>query len=240
MLRTGFYDDPSETLRKKLITLADEAGDVNDLNHLAEKIGKNSEGELAWQAMLNIFKRFKESDAGVWKEWVGNIASGNGGYSHEQRIAFLKIAEAKAPADNKLEARRKLGELYFTTGQFEQATDYLGTVYDAAQNPKDKDAILPNLLSSSLKSLKLDRVTGLIGNHLSTTDLDLNSVIIQSLNDYLGKPPLGANQKEVLKALGEIKLSQERPKWRQWLGGWNEESDKDAAEEEDKPKPTKK
>ncbi|MFC1633788.1 hypothetical protein ACFL5Z_03015 [Planctomycetota bacterium] len=239
LLRTSFYNDPSEALRKKLITLADEAGDKNDLNHLAEKIGKNSEGELAWQAMLNIFKRLKESDAGVWKEWVGKLASGNGGYSNEQRIAFLKIAEAKAPAENKLEARRKLGDLYYTTSQFEQATDYFGMLYDAAQSPKDKEAILPNLLNASLKSMKIERITGLVGNHLSKTDLDPNGVIIQLLNGYLGKLPLEANQNEVLKALEAIKVPQERPNWSNWLSRWKETPKKDEAKEADKPKPAK-
>jgi HEAT repeat protein len=238
LLRTSFYDDPSEVLRKKLIALANQVGDVNDLNYLAEKIGKNSEGELAWQAMLNIFN--KETDAVVWKEWVGKLASGNGSYSDSQRIAFFKIAEVKAPAEDKLQVRKKLGDLYYTTDQFEQATDYFGMLYDAAQNPKEKDAILPNLLNASLKSLKLERVTGLISNHLSKKDLDSNSAIIQSLNGYFGKPPLGASQKEVLKVLEGIKLPQERPNWSKWLDGWKETPSKNEEEKADKPKPTKK
>ena len=239
LLRAGFYNDPSEALRKKLIALADEEGDEQDLDHLAEKIGKNSEGELAWQAMLSIFKRLHESKDVVWRDWVGKLTSGNGGYSNGQRIAFLKIAETKAPGGAKLEARKKLGDLYYSTGQFENAADSYSKLYEAAQKPKEKDAILEKYLESSLKGAQLGRVAGIIGNHLSQADLDPNGVIVSLLNDYLGTPPLGANQKEVLKALEEIKVSQERPKWRQWLDGWKAALSEDEEKKPDKPKPAK-
>lgn len=219
LLRPGFFNDSSETLRKKLITLVDEKGDERDLNHLAEKIGKNSEGELAWQAMLNIFRRLGESKTAVWKDWIGKITVEKGGYTNGQRIAFLKIAESKVPAGMKQEVRKKLGDLHYSAGQFGNAADYFNTLYGAAQNANEKNALLQKLLDASLKGMQLERVTGLISNHLSKGDLDPNGVIIPLLNNYLGKPPFGANQKEILKALEGIKVSQERPKWRQWLDG---------------------
>ena len=238
LLRAGFFNDPSEALRKKLIAMTDEVGDEQDLGKLAEKIGMNSEGELAWQAMLNIFRRLKETDTAVWKEWVGRLSSQNDKFSNEQRIAFLKIAEAKASSETKLEVRKKLGDLYYTTGQFEQAADYFDMLYKASQDPKDKEAVLPKLLDASLKGLQRERIVGLVGNHLSEEDLDPNSVIIQLLNGYLGKPPLEANQKAVLKALEEIKVPQNRPKWLQWLNGWSTSLSKNEGEKSDKPKPS--
>lgn len=240
LLRAGFFNDPSEAVRKKLIALMDEVGDEQDLSSLAERIGKNSEGELAWQAMLNIFKRLKETDVAVWKEWVGKltIETENDSYTNDQRITFLKIAEAKAPAEIKLEARKKLGDLYYTIGQFENAAIYFGMLYEAAQDPKEKVAISEKLLNASLKGLQLERIAGLIGNHLTKADLNPNDVIIQLLSGYLGKPPLGPDQKAVLKALQEIKVPQERPKWRQWLEEWKTTSSKDQGEKSDKSKPS--
>ncbi|MBN2316674.1 MAG: hypothetical protein JXM79_22290 [Sedimentisphaerales bacterium] len=217
LLRPGFFNDPSETLRKKLISLVDEKGDERDLDNLAEKIGKNSEGELAWQAMLNIFRRLGESKTAIWTDWLGKLTSGKGGYTNAQRIAFLKIAEGKVPAGMKPDVRQKLGDLYYSAGQFENAADYFNTLYGASQESREKDALFKKLLDASLKGAQLERVTGLIGNHLSQGDLDPNGVIISLLNDYLGKPPFGANQKAVLKALEGIKVSQERPLWRHWL-----------------------
>ena len=239
MLRSGFFNDPSEAIRKKLIALVDGEGDEQDLNNLAEKIGKNSEGDLAWQAMLNIFKRLNESKTAVWKEWMGRLTSEGGSYTNDQRIAFLKNAEAKASAEIKLEARRKLGDLYYKTGQFENASVYFNMLYEAAQNSQDKDAIFEKLLTASLKGLQFERVAGLVGNHLSEADLDPNGVMIRSLDDYLGKPPLGANQKKVLKILEEITITQERPNWRQWLNGWKTTLSKEEEEEVDPPKPSK-
>jgi len=237
LIRASFFNDPSETLRKKLIALVDEKGDERDLNNLAEKIGKNSEGELSWQAMLSIFRRLSESKNAVWKDWVGKLTSEKGSYTNAQRIAFLKVAEAKVPAGMKQDVRKTLGDLYYSVGQYEHAADYFNTLYRAAQNTNDKDALLKKLLNASLKGAQLERITGLIGNHLSEGDLDPNGVVIPLLNDYLGKPPLGANQKAVLKALEEIKVSQERPKWRHWLDGWKAILSKDE-KKPDKPVPS--
>jgi len=239
MLRAGFFNDPSEAIRKKLIALADEVGDEQDLSKLAEKIGMNSEGELAWQAMLNIFKRLKETDTAVWKEWVGKITAQGSKFSNEQRIVFLKIAEIKASGEVKVEARKTLGDLYYATGQFEQSADYFGKLYDAAQNPNDKDAILPKLLDASLKGFQIERVAGLVGNHLSGADLDPEGVIIKLLSVYFGKPPLGTNQKAILKALEEIKVPQERPNWRKWLDGGKTTSSQEQAEKSEKPQEAK-
>ena len=236
MLRAGFVNDPSETLRKKLIAMAHEDGAVEDLSWLADKIGLNSEGELAWQAMLSIFRKLKETDA-AWKQWVGTLTSQDSKLSREQKIAFLKIAEAKATNESKLDVRAKLGELYYAAGQFEQAADYFGMLYEAAGEAKDRETIFPKLLDACLKGSRVERAVGLVGNHLTEADLDPDGVVIQLLNDYLGKPPLGPNQNAVLKALEEIEVPQERPKWRQWLDGWKAPPSKNEGEESDKPKP---
>jgi HEAT repeat protein len=236
LLRANFFNDPSETLRKKLIVLAEQAGGEQDLNALAAKIGMNSEGDLAWQAMLSIFKRLKETDVAVWKEWIGKLTSDGSKLSNEQRIAFLKIAENKTAGETKLEVRSRLAELYFKTEQFEQAADYFSMLYEAAGSPKDKDAFVPRLLEASLKGLQLKRVTGLVANHLSQGDLDPNGVIIQILSAYLGQPPLGAEQQAVLEALEQLKPPSARPKWQEWLAGWKTPPDKEQGEKPDKTK----
>jgi HEAT repeat protein len=234
LLRAGFYNDPSEALRKKLIALAEEAGGEQDLSPLAGKIGMNSEGDLAWQAMLSIFRRLKETDLSVWKEWIGKLMPDGSKLSNEQRIAFLKIAEGKTAGAIKLEVRSRLAELYYKTEQYEQAAEYFSMLYDAAGNRKDKEAVVPRLLEASLKGLQLKRVAGLVGNHLSQGDLDPNGVIIRLLSAYLGKPPLGTRQQAVLDALEQIKVPSDRPTWRQWLDEW-----KALPSKEEKPDKTK-
>jgi HEAT repeat protein len=233
LLRNDLINDPSITLRKKIIAFADAVGGTEDLNWLAEKIGSNSESEPAWQAMLKIFNG---SDAGVLKEWIDKLTlpSSKVKLTNEQKIDFLKIAEAaKGNSENKPEIRRKLAELYYETAQFEQAADYFGILYEIAQTPESKEAILSKLLDSCFKGSKLERVAELVRNYLTQEDLDPNSIIVQSINNYFINPPVGPEPNEVLKVLVAIKTPQNRPKWQQQLEIWTQYLGK--AKEPDKP-----
>jgi HEAT repeat protein len=232
-LRSDFVNDPSITLRKKIIAFADAVGSKEDLNWLAEKIGSNSESEPAWQAMLKIFNG---SDASVLKEWMDKLTlpSGKVKLTSGQKIDFLKIAEAaKGNSENKPEIRRKLAELYYETAQFEQAADYLGNLYEIAQTPEAKEAILPKLLDACLRGSKLERAAELVKNYLMQGDLDPNSIVVLSINSYFNNPPVGSNPNDVLKVLVAIKTPQDRPKWRQQLKNWTNYLGK--AKEADKP-----
>jgi hypothetical protein len=233
ILSKDYINDPSLILREKIIALANEVGGPEDLNWLSEKVGSNSESDPAWQAMLKIFNG---SDAGVLKEWMGRLILQNSKIklTNEQKIDFLKIAEAaKGNIDNKPEINKKLAALYYETGQFEQAADYLNIVYGAAQKPEDKQEILPKLLDACLKGSKLARATELIRLCLTQGDLDPNSTVAQSINNYFSKPPVGSNPNEFLQVLVAIKVPQGRPKWQQQLKSWTSNLGK--AEEADKP-----
>jgi len=236
-LRKDFANDPSVILRKKLIGLAGELGGEEDLTWLAEKIGSNSEGLPAWQAMLKIFSG---SDAGVLDKWIDKFASQSSKtkLSDEQKIAFLKIAEGKAVNENKSEmlnsVREKLAELYHKTGQFEQAADYLGRLYEAAQATKEKEAILPDLLDAYLRWPNAELAAKLVQNRLLAEDLDPNDVVIRSIDSYLSKPPAGADPNAVLKAvITKIKATGDRPKWAEQRKRWADRLGK--AKGSDKP-----
>jgi len=235
MLRNDFVNDPSITLRKKLIAFADEAGGRADLNWLSEKIGSNSESNPAWQAMLKIFKG---ADAAVIDEWMGKLTSQNSKIklTNEQQIDFLEIAKTRAGTANKPIIREKLAELYYTTNHFDQAADYLSLVYDAAKTDDIKREILPKLLESCLKGSRVERAAELVGNCLSEEDLDPNCAIIALMDGYLVEPPGGADPNVVLKALVEIKAPLARPKWRQWLDSWKSRLGTAKEKDADKPK----
>ena len=222
LLRTDFINDPSITLKKKIIALADEVGGKEDLNWLAEKIGVNSESDPAWQAMLKIFTG---SDTGVLKEWMDKLTAqiSKIKLSEEQKIDFLKIAEnAKGNSEYMPDIRKKLAGLYLKTGQYEQAEGYLSILYEMAQTPEDKKAILPNLLDACLKWPKPERITELVKSCLTEGDLDPNSIVVKSIDNYLSKPPVGADPNEVLKVLIAIKVPQGRPQWSQQLESWTD------------------
>lgn len=220
LLRNDFINDPSLTLREKIIALANAVGGKEDLNWLSEKIGSNSESEPAWQAMLKIFNG---SDAGVLKEWMEKLilSSSKVKLSKEQKIDFLKVAEtAKGNSENKQEIHKRLAELYYETGQYEQAVDYLGILYEIAQTPEAKEEILPKLLDASMRGSKLERTAELVKIYLANGDLDPGSIVAMSINNYFNNPPVGADPNEVLKVLVAIKTLQNRPKWEQQLKNW--------------------
>jgi hypothetical protein len=234
LLRSDFVNDPSITLREKIIALADAVGGKEDLDWLSEKIGLNSESDPAWQAMLKIFAG---SDTSVLKEWMDKLTVQNSKIklSDEQKIDFLEIAEnAKGNSEYIPEIRKKLAGLYYKTGQYDQAESYMSILYESARTPEGKKAILPNLLDACLKGAKPERIAELVKSCLTEGDLDPNSIVVQTIDNYFSKPPAGADPNEVLKVLNAVKVPQGRPKWNQQLKSWTDLLGK--AKELDNPK----
>jgi len=236
-LRKDFFNDPSIILRKKLIDLAGDEGGKEDLRWLAKKIGSNSESGPAWQAMLKIFNG---SDSGILNEWMDKFTSQNSKtkLSDEQKIAFLKITEAKATGEAGQamlkSVREKLAELYNKIGQFELSAVYLDRLYKAARTDKEREAIVPNLLDAYLRGSKVELAAGLVGECLEKEDLEPGNAIAGSIDNYLSNPPAGVDRNAVLKALSGVKLSGARPKWQKWLKNWTDRLGKSKGAE--KPK----
>ena len=236
-LRKDFVNDRSEILRKKLIDLASGVGGKEDLTWLAEKIGSNSESGPAWQAMLKIFDG---SDSAILNEWMDKFTSQNSKIklSDEQKIAFLKKAEVKSAGENRTEmrndVRENLAELYKRRGQFDRAADYFERLYKAARTAKEKESILPDLLDAYLRGSKVELAAKLVGTCLVKGDLGADNAVLISINNYLIKPPPGADPGAALKALSGVKLSGARPKWQEWLKNQTERLGK--GKETEKPK----
>jgi len=217
-LLRNFVNDPGTLLRRKVIALAGEAGTVeDDFGWLSEKLGGNADGEQAWQAIL---KMLAGSDWQTWKACADKLTAEGTKVTPEYRIAFLKAAEAVATGDFKLETGRKLADLYYATGQFEQAADYLGAQHQAARTRQEKDEILPKLLNACLKASKGTLLAGLVEDYLARSDLDLGNDLMQSIDDYFTLPPTGTDPITVLKALETVKVPKNRPKWQQRLSAW--------------------
>jgi hypothetical protein len=210
-------------VRKKLIGLAGEVGGKEDLVWLAEKISSSAESEPAWQAMLKIFKG---SDATILSEWIDRCGSEDSQIklSDEQKTSFLEIAEQKAIAENKSEmlisVRGRLAHLHSKNGEFEQAASYLDKLYEAAQTARGKEAILPDLLDAYLRWPNVQLAVKRIENCLLEKDLDPNSAVVQSIDNYLSHPPAEADPNKVLEALTRIKTPKSRPMWQNRLKLW--------------------
>ncbi|UCC96303.1 MAG: hypothetical protein JSW66_10700 [Phycisphaerales bacterium] len=210
-------NDPSAILRKKVIALAGEVGGKDDLDWLSEKLGLNAEGEPAWQAMLKILN---DSDAATWQLWTDGLTSDSSKLTNDQKIALLKAAEAVGAGEFRSDVRKKLAELYYATGQFEAAADYLGLQYEAAKTEQEKEEISSRLSQACLKASKGEPLAGLVEDYLSKADFDPNDALMQSINAYFTQPPAGANPAAILKALEAITVPMSRPKWQQKLAAW--------------------
>jgi HEAT repeat protein len=96
LLRENMGADASEAIRRKLIDLAGEVGGPQDLDWLAEKVGVAGEGELAWQAMLRIFRSPRcDVDALIKCMTKVDFWAAAGRLALEQRIVFFSHLEQK-------------------------------------------------------------------------------------------------------------------------------------------------
>ncbi|MHC4225916.1 MAG: HEAT repeat domain-containing protein [Planctomycetota bacterium] len=220
ILRGRFVNDPSPIVRRKLIAMADAVRLQEDLDWLSEKLGVNSESDPAWQAMV---KTFNDSDAGVLSKWVEKFTANNSKIdaSAAQKIALLKIAEAKAISENKPEMRKnirlKLPDLYQETGQFDKAAESLKESLNAATTPEQEVAALTRLLGVYLSWPKPDLAAALVAKALEKEDLDANSPLLRAIDNHLSKPAPGVDPDAVLGQLSAIEIPPDRPKWGQWL-----------------------
>ena len=225
ILRKDFVNDSSIEVRQRLIELAGEVGGEGDLVWLVGKIGTTAESEPAWQAMLKIFKR---SEAGVLAEWIDKFDSPEtkGKLSDEQKLSVLEIGERKAVGENKPEMikniREKLASLYSKNGKFAQAADYLGMLHEAGQSVEEKEPILARLVDVYLRGSNVKAAKDLLDNYLLQKDLEPNSVIVRSIENYLTEPAGGVEPKVMLEALSKIVPPEPRPKWQEQLKLWTD------------------
>jgi HEAT repeat protein len=221
-LRDRFVNDSSEIVRKKIIALANEAGDKRDLKWLSEKIGVNSESKPAWQAMSNIFKG---SDADTVNDWVEKLtAENNRKLTDQQKIAFLVAAVEKADSENKpqmlKDLRVRLAALYRKTDQYEKAEEYLDKLRSMATTPKQKTEAVADLLGLYFAWPKTDLAAKLLAVALETEDLDADGVLLKRLDGHLTEPANRVDPKAVVAQLAAIKTPRKREKWVKWLKGW--------------------
>jgi len=221
-LRGNFANDDSAKVRQRVIELAGEVGGRDDLAWLAERLG-SAESELAWQTMLRIFKAV---EADVLDEWIGRFSSQDmkAKLSDEQMVSLLETAERKASGEKNSQmlknVRGNLAELYIKGGRFEQAAKRLGLLREAADSAEEEEAILGRLLDVYLRWPNLEAAKGLVANRLLEADLDPNSVIVQSIENYLTTGVGGADPNAVIEVLMQVETPEAKPMWAERMKDW--------------------
>lgn len=224
-LRGNFANDGSAKIRQRVIELAGEVGGRDDLAWLAERLG-SAESELAWQTMLKIFKTV---EADVLNKWIVRFSSQDmkARFSGEQMVSLLETAERKASGEKNpqmlKDVREKLARLYIKGGKFEQAAKCLGLLREAAESAEEKEAILARLLDVYLRWPNLEAAKGLVANRLLEADLDPNSVIVQSIENYLTAQAGGADPNAVVTVLIQVEVPEARPMWAEQMKHWSQQ-----------------
>jgi HEAT repeat protein len=221
-LKGSFANDNNAKIRQRVIELAGEVGGGEDLSWLAEKLG-SSESESAWGAMLTIFKTV---DADVLDKWVERFSSADveGKLTDEQNISFLEIAERKASGGKAEEmlknVRGQLSRLYSKSGRFEQAAKCLGLLRETAEGPKEKEALLAQMLEVYLRWPKVEAAVQLLENCLLEKDLGPDNVIVLSMEKYLAGLSATGDPNVALEVFGKVKTAKDRPMWAEEVQRW--------------------
>ena len=224
MLRTDFINDKNAVIREKIIEIADNIGSKEDLDWLAEKIGTDSEGKSAWQAMLKIFKR---SDCAVVYEWISKLEAKNndGKLTGEQMLLLLETAEAKITAEKNAKMLRdvqlRLSKIYRASGDYEKAAKYIGILLQGETIPREKEARLAELLDVYLKWPNIESAAQLLSNRLLEEDLGENNPLIISIENCLVSLPAGTDPNTILGPLRKIQIADSRPKWTKQIQKWS-------------------
>jgi len=224
--RKTLVDDPSASVRTKLINVAGDVGVSEDLDWLSKKLGTPVEGEAAWRAMLKVFPR---CGMDVMVFWMGAFTTAplQERLSLDQRISYFILVEQRAQSESKVdllaEARKQLAQLYTAGANFKLAADYLRLTQEAARSQQEKDGILSDRLSVCLRWPNLEMAGEIMDAYLSASDLMDDSPIARSIDGYLKEPPLGADPNALLDTLNRIKIKDPdaRPGWRGLLQRWS-------------------
>lgn len=217
-------NDPSATIRSTLMDLAGKIGGPNDLAWLT-KIKTNGDGEAAWRAAMEIFKR---CDSAMLAEWISLLEADAGAkLSADQKTALLEMAEQKAVAENNaaivVAVRTRLAKFYRQQQQFDKAAKYYGMLAETASG-QQRDNVLAELLEVRLKAGQFDAATQLVANRLLEKDIDANDIFVAKINGCLiAQSPTGNETAGFVKSLAGIGGAESKPKWQQQLAVWRKQ-----------------
>ncbi len=222
-LRTGDVNETDPAIRKKTLELAREFATVKDLPWLFQTLGPNGKNELAWQAILRIFK---DSDVQTILPWLDSgqeAVSEN--LSLTQHISLLEIAHSKAADQNDSSVLRslrdRLSSLYLQTRQYDQAAQQLGLLIESEPSPDTKDQLVARLVGVYLKAENQPAVVEVVKNRLLTRDIDPNDAVIKVIDAHLNDQADPNKAAALIDALVKIAFNAaERPNWGAKIASW--------------------
>ena len=222
---SGMANDPSVVIRTGLMDLAGKIGGPNDLVWLAT-INTNGDGEAAWRAVMEIFKR---SDAAMLAEWISRFETDAAArLTPDRKAMLLEMAEQKAGAENNAAilgaVRKRLADCYNDQGQLDKAAKYYGMLVETASGA-DRDHLLVELLNVRIKARQFDDAAQLVANRLLEKDLDANDLYVKKINEYFVKSLNKNDAAALAKSLAAIEGAENKSHWQQQLASWRKQAE---------------
>jgi len=233
----NFVNDPSAAVRARIINLAGEVGGPGDLEWLFKKVGKNGEDGVAWSAVLKILRR---AEADVVGKWLASLAPD--ALSPDRRINVATVLEQKAQAQKKADeleqARFELFSLYSAKNDTARAVAYMDLLLGGAADADERQDIARRLLDICLRppASRIELAGVVVGKFLAEADLSGDQPLAAGINEYLTKPPAGADPNALLAAVRKIPIEtpESRKGWRALLSGWEAFAKAQTGEKTDK------
>jgi hypothetical protein len=215
----GLIGDSSPTVVAAIIELAAEVGQFGDIEWLKAKVDSNSQGDLAWAAVIKILQR---QEAPVIIQWAITLeqAGVDGHYSD-----VLEVAENKAQLQGNgaalQEARLKLSDWYEAKGQHDKSIEYCGKLLEMAGDDLQiiEKAEL-GLVKAYLARGDVGNIAQVVTGRLARGPLGQQDSIAAEIDKFLTSDAAAEQKKPLLNALAAIKFEGDRPQWSQRLGEW--------------------
>ncbi len=170
-------------------------------------------------------KIFSSADIDVLNDWENQLITPGGKYNLTdlQKIEFQKciLANAKTTAKNKQKYYEQIANLYFNTGQYEQAINFFN-LYNFIATDEEKNRVLPKFLDSCLRMPNEKLVASLMEDYLKNNNISTDNPLILTIEKYFKDSNIIVGKNVIWKSLKEIPLSKQMPIWQAKLQQWNE------------------
>jgi len=220
-LRIGVAKEENPRIRARIIELASEVGDAQDLQWLVPNVGSDRETEASWRTILKILAR---SEPELLEQWIPSLTEAR----QQKRVsdglwqAFLRDAERKAEKKPAVlaEVLRLCADFYRDKGELRQAKAYLARLLQA-QKAGDKTPLELELFVLDLHLGDVNAAEATLKSVLSQRDLDEKDGFVQAIDQFLQNDSAEKTRSQTVQAmLKALSIDQARPNWDKLKARW--------------------
>jgi len=215
----GLIGDSSPSIVAVIIDLAAEVGKFEDINWLKAKVDSNSQGDLAWEAVVKILQRQQAPAIIQWAAKL-NSAGEDAHYSDVLEIAE-NGAQSQGDGASLQEVRLKLSDWYEKKAQHDKAIEYYGKLVEmAGEDLQIAEKAKAGLIRAYLAKADVGNITKVVVGRLAGADIGQQDPVVAEIDRFLASDATAEAKKVLLDALVAVKFEGDRPQWSQQLATW--------------------